>query len=67
MRQILPGVDAYWLETAYCDSDKDVAKNEDARFLACAPKFAKSYARQPEVSQAEAKPVTAPALIWITG
>ena len=47
VREILPGVDAYWLEKAYCEwaADKDAAKNEDARFLGWAPKFAKGYAR----------------------
>jgi plasmid replication initiation protein len=41
VRELVPGVDVYWLESAYRDffSGKEPARNEDARFLKWAPSF----------------------------
>ena len=46
VRELCPGIDAYWLERTYCEwaADKDPAKSEDARFLAWAPKYTKRHA-----------------------
>ena len=44
VREIVPGADPYWLENAYREwaMDLEPARNEDARFLGWAPKFAKN-------------------------
>ncbi len=43
VREVAPGWDKYFLEAAYTEffKEKDAAKNEDARFLAWAPRFVK--------------------------